>query len=234
LFEPVLGRGGYVFPHKDYFAEVFKLFKKYNIVTIADEVQMGFYRTGTQWSFEHYGIVPDIIVFGKAITNGLWPLSGIWAKEEIISPELWPVGSTHCTFSGHPLGTAIGLKTFELLECQENLGKIRKSEQYFEKIIHMLDAKYSFIKRAQVKGHAAGLDLFLPASNEPATEKVKQLINLALTDPITMNNQKYGLILTSGGMFNSSIMLSPSVYINDSDLDIFTILFETYIKMVFS
>ncbi len=233
LFEPILGRGGYVFPHENYYAEVFKLFKKYHIVTIADEVQMGFYRTGTQWSFEHYGIVPDIIVFGKAITNGLWPLSGIWAKEEIISPELWPVGSTHCTFSGHPLGTAIGLKTFELLENQENITKIRKSEQYFYKVIQTLNSKYSFIKRAQVKGHAAGLELYLPNGNEPATEKVKQLIHLALTKPITINGENYGLILTAGGMFNNSLMLSPSVYISESDLNLFAVLLESYINMIF-
>ena len=65
IFEPVLGRGGYVFPPANYFKQLFDLLHKYKIITIADEVQMGFYRTGKMWSFENYGICPDMIVFGR-------------------------------------------------------------------------------------------------------------------------------------------------------------------------
>ena len=134
VFEPVLGRGGYVFPAPNYYKQIFDILHSHNIVTIADEVQMGFYRTGRMWSFENYNICPDIIVFGKAISNGLWPLSGVWASEKIMSPELWKTGSTHCTFAGHPLGTAIGLKTFNIIENPMQQQKMSKSSQHFAEI----------------------------------------------------------------------------------------------------
>ena len=71
---------------------------------------MGFYRAGTFWAIEQFGVTPDIIVFGKALTNGLNPLSGVWAREDLISPDVFPPGSTHSTFSSNTLGTAVGLE----------------------------------------------------------------------------------------------------------------------------
>lgn len=233
LFESVLGRGGYVYPQDNYFHTLTEFFKQHNIINIADEVQMGFYRTGKMWSFEHYNIVPDIMIFGKSVTNGLWPLSGIWAREDIISPEIWPMGSTHCTFAGHPLGTALGRKTFEILEDEQNLALIKSSEKEFEKVIHYLSSSYEFIHRAQVKGHAAGLDFFKPGTNIPATEELANLIHMALYKPYSVNHQKFGLILTAGGLYNNSLMLSPSLFIDKKELELFVTLMEYYIKCVF-
>ena len=53
---------------------------------VDDEIQMGFYRAGKFWAIENFGVAPDIIVFGKALTNGLNPLSGVWAREDLIAP----------------------------------------------------------------------------------------------------------------------------------------------------
>lgn len=52
---------------------------------MVDEIQMGFWRTGKLWSVENFGIKPDVLVFAKALTNGLNPLSGLWAREELIN-----------------------------------------------------------------------------------------------------------------------------------------------------
>src|SRR5476651_1010792 len=92
---------------------------KYGILLVVDEIQMGVYRTGKLWSIEHFGVTPDILVFGKAITNGLNPLSGIWAREELISPGVFPPGSTHSTFASNPTGTAVALETVKMLEEQD-------------------------------------------------------------------------------------------------------------------
>ncbi len=84
-----------------------------------------FYRAGKFWAIENFGVEPDIIVFGKALTNGLNPLSGLWAREELISPEVFPPGSTHSTFSSNPLGTVQFLKCFHV-----EAGKISPQEFY--------------------------------------------------------------------------------------------------------
>lgn len=232
LFEPVLGRGGYVFPPENYYKELIPILQKHNIITIADEVQMGFYRTGKLWSFEHFGIIPDIIIFGKSITNGIWPLSGIWAREDIISPDLWPTGSTHCTFAGHPIGTALGLTTFTELTKADNLNKITASADYFKQTLYSISQKYDCMKRVQVKGHAAGIDFVDPRTQKPAPDILKKLIHLALTDPQVVNHKKYGLILTSGGFYESSLMLSPCVYMSKEETDLFAKLFEIYLNKV--
>lgn len=233
LFEPVLGRGGYVFPHKNYYKKIFDIFALHNIVTIADEVQMGFYRTGKMWSFENYGICPDIIVFGKAISNGLWPLSGVWASEKIISPNIWETGSTHCTFAGHPLGTSIGMQTFNIIESPNQIQKIEESSQLFQQIVQQLANDYSFITRVQVLGHAAGLDIYNPINHMPLTKKVHELIENALNTPYEYNKEKIGLILTSGGLHNSSLMLSPSVFISAEELNMFDKLFRFHLENTF-
>lgn len=77
---------------------------------VDDEIQMGFYRTGKLWGLQNFGITPDVVVFGKAMTNGLNPLAGIWAKERYINPQVFPCGSTHSTFASNPLGTAVASK----------------------------------------------------------------------------------------------------------------------------
>ena len=100
--EPVQATGGYIVPPMDYFKELKKTLDKHKVLFVADEVHMGFYRTGKMWAIEHFDVVPDIIVFGKACTNGLNPLSGIWAKEHLISPAISSIvvkQSTHWTES---------------------------------------------------------------------------------------------------------------------------------------
>src|SRR5438309_6810453 len=113
--EPIQGTGGYVIPPKGYFAELTRILHERGILIAVDEIQMGIHRTGKFWSFEHFGLEPDIVIFGKAITNGLNPLSGIWAREELISPDVFPPGSTHSTFSSNPLGTATALEVMRMV-----------------------------------------------------------------------------------------------------------------------
>lgn len=233
IFEPVLGRGGYVFPEKHYYKQLFEILRAHNIVIIADEVQMGFYRTGKMWSFENYEVCPDIIVFGKAISNGLWPLSGIWASEKFLSPEIWKTGSTHCTFAGHPLGTSIGMETFKIIENSEEIQRMKESSHLFASIIEKLKRDYPYISRAQVLGHAAGIDICDPITHKPAPEKVHILVEKALNEPCIYRGKQCGLILTAGGLYNASLMLSPSVFISKEELGMFNELFRFYINSTF-
>ncbi len=90
--EPIQGTGGYVIPPRNFFTDLKKVLDQYGILLVVDEIQMGFFRTGKLWSIEHFGVTPDVLVFGKALTNGLNPLSGLWAREELINPDDLPAG----------------------------------------------------------------------------------------------------------------------------------------------
>src|SRR5262249_39603517 len=114
--EAIQGTGGYVVPPKEYFPGLKKILDERHIPMVDDEIEMGFYRAGKFWAIENFGVSPDIIVFGKALTNGLNPLSGVWAREELISPDVFPPGSTHSTFSSNTLGTAVGLEAVRMMQ----------------------------------------------------------------------------------------------------------------------
>src|SRR3974390_2532752 len=91
---------------------------------------MGFYRTGKMWAMEHFDVQPDIIVFGKALTNGLNPISGIWAREELINPQVFGPGSTHSTFASNTLGTATGLAVMKIFAAGDYETKVREKGDY--------------------------------------------------------------------------------------------------------
>src|SRR3989344_2707607 len=120
--ESVQGTGGYVIPPKEYFPYLRKILDRHKILMVDDEIQMGFYRAGKLWAMAQFDTKPDVVVFGKAMTNGLNPLSGIWAREELINPKVFPAGSTHSTFSSNTLGTALGLEVMKMCE-EENVEK---------------------------------------------------------------------------------------------------------------
>ena len=153
--EPIQGTGGYVIPPLNFFSELKKVLDKYGILLVVDEIQMGVFRTGKMWSIEHFGVTPDVLVFGKAITNGLNPLSGIWAREELINPGEFPPGSTHSTFASNPMGTAVALEAVKMLGENDFGASVLDKGAYF------LDQLKDLQKRHKIVGDVDGLGLAL-------------------------------------------------------------------------
>ena len=153
--EPIQGTGGYVIPPKNFFIELKKVLDQHGILLVVDEIQMGFYRTGKLWSIEHFGVKPDVIVFGKAITNGLNPLAGIWAREELINPDVFPPGSTHSTFNANPMGTAVAL------EAMKMMGETDYEAMVMEKGAYLLEGLEDLKRRHKIVGDVDGLGLAL-------------------------------------------------------------------------
>src|SRR5258707_2326272 len=106
---------------------------------------MAFYRAVKFWSIENFGVCPDIIVFGKALTNGLNPLSGVWAREELIAPDVFPPGSTHSTFASNPMGTAVALETVKMLEEEDYESMTLEKGAYLLRGLKELQTRYPFM-----------------------------------------------------------------------------------------
>src|SRR5205809_1081552 len=153
--EPVQATGGYIIPPPEYFSRLKKILDERKILLVDDEIQMGFFRTGKFWAIEHFGVKPNNVVFGKAMTNGLNPISGLWAHEALISPEKFPPGSTHSTFASNPLGTAATLATLLWIEQQHYEKKVMESGAYFLRQLETLQ------KRHKTIGDVSGLGLAL-------------------------------------------------------------------------
>ena len=110
VIEPVQGEGGYV-PAPPAFLQILRrVCDQHGILLVADEVQAGFGRTGRMWSFEHAGIVPDIVCMAKAIANGL-PLSALASSKAL--QERWGKSAHGTTYGGNPVSCAAGLAVLE-------------------------------------------------------------------------------------------------------------------------
>ena len=127
LVEPIQGEAGVVVPHDGYLKGLKEICEQNNMLLACDEVQTGFCRTGKSFAFMHEGIEPDVIIMGKALGGGVFPVSGVAANKDIMG--VFTPGSHGSTFGGNPLGCAVAIAALDVLEDEklaeqsENLGK---------------------------------------------------------------------------------------------------------------
>ena len=224
--EAVQGTGGYVIPPKDYFKKLKEILDRHNILLVDDEVQMGFYRTGKFCAIEHFGVKPDVIVFGKALTNGLNPLSGIWAREDLISPKVFPPGSTHSTFSSNTLGTAVGLEAMQLIEESDFDRDVPEKGKYFIERLSELKKKYPQVGDVDGLGLALRIEICGKDGYRPDKKLTDAIANIGLSGNLSAGGKKRGLILDVGGYYKNVFTLAPSLYIEKHEIDLASELFE--------
>lgn len=132
LVEPIQGEAGVYVPSEGYLAKAKALCEKYDVLFIADEVQTGIARTGQLLAVNHENIQPDILILGKAISGGVYPVSAVFSNNEIM--EVIKPGQHGSTFGGNPLACAVAIAALEvvkdekLAENAENMGQLFRSE----------------------------------------------------------------------------------------------------------
>jgi 4-aminobutyrate aminotransferase-like enzyme len=228
--EPMQGTGGYIVPPKGYMKKLAESLKKRNVLLVADEIQMGVYRTGKLWSWENFDIIPDIFVFGKAITNGLNPLSGIWAKEELINPEKFPPGSTHSTFASNPLGTSVALEVLKMTSEDNFEKKVNDRGAYFLKRIEELKSRWKVVGDVSGLGLALRIELCEKDGFTASRKLADRMFNEGLLGDIKIGDKTYGLVLDIGGYEKNVITLAPSLLISEEEIDLGIQLFEALLK----
>jgi len=228
--EPIQATGGYIIPPKDYFVRLQKILKKYNILLVDDEIQMGFYRTGKLWTMEHFGAQPDVITFAKSLTNGLNPLSGLWAKEVMINPTTFPPGSTHSTFSSNPLGTAAGLAVMDYAERSNFEKTVPEKGKYLLDLLKKLQEDYSVIGNVDGLGLALRIEMTKNDRFTPDKALADKIEEEGLKGNIEVNGKKYGLVLDIGGYYKNVFTLAPPLTISYEEMDLFAQLFRALLK----
>ncbi len=228
--EPIQATGGYIIPPQGYFAALKKILDRYKILFVDDEIQMGFCRTGKLWAIEHFDVTPDIMVFGKALTNGLNPISAIWAKEELISPAVFPPGSTHATFSSNPLGTAVGLEVMKLIEDADYEKTVPLKGKYFVARLKKLQKKYPQVGEVDGLGLALRIEICQKDGFTPNRELTDEIMNIGLSGKLTAGGRRQGLILDVGGYYKNVFTLAPSLDITEKEMDLAVDLFEEALK----
>ena len=125
MVEPIQGEAGVIVPDDDYLKKAYDLCKESNVLFIADEVQTGIGRTGKMLCCEHHGFKPDILILGKALSGGVFPVSAILASDEVML-TIKP-GEHGSTFGGNPVACEVAMAALNVIKDEklaENAGKM--------------------------------------------------------------------------------------------------------------
>lgn len=169
IVEPIQGEGGFIFPPDSYFKEVVKICRYHNVLLVLDEIPTAFGRTGYDFPHERDGIVPDMIILGKALGGGLMPLSAVVTRGEIM--DVLAPGLDGSTFGGNPLACRVGWEVIKIMQNWPWAERSRQKGDYLMGMLKELDSPY--IKEVRGRGLFIGVELYTEVS---AWEVCKQLL----------------------------------------------------------
>lgn len=195
MVEPIQGEGGVNLATLEYFKGLRSICDKNNILLIFDEVQTGFGRTGTLFTYEQYNIEPDIMTLAKGIGGG-YPLSAILVKERL---NIFEAGEQGGTFGGQQLAMAVGISVLKEILDKNILDNVVSTGKYILNELNKIKSTYN-LKNIRGKGLLIGFDL--PKDN------ARYIVNECL---------KRGLIINATS--NNSIRLIPALIVSKRDVD---------------
>ncbi|MFN3431862.1 MAG: ornithine--oxo-acid transaminase, partial [Candidatus Sericytochromatia bacterium] len=155
LLEPIQGEAGIIVPPDGFLRRAAELCRANNVLLMLDEIQTGLGRTGKTFCYQHEGITPDVLVLGKALSGGFYPVSAMLAREDVMA--VFKPGDHGSTFGGNPLGCAVAMAALEVIE-QEKL--VERSAHLGEMVFKRLRALESpYITDVRGKGLMVGIEL---------------------------------------------------------------------------
>jgi 4-aminobutyrate aminotransferase-like enzyme len=150
---------------------------------VCDEIQAGFGRTGTLWGFEHYGIVPDLAVFGKGISSSL-PLSAVAGRADVL--DLFPPLSMTSTHSGNPVCCAAALASINLVLNENLTENSRRTGAVLHRRLHDMAVRFPQLGCIAGKGLVAGVACIRPGGTEPDGDLAFDLVERCLEKGVLM------------------------------------------------
>ena len=155
MLEPVQGEAGVIIPPEGYLRQVAELCKRSNVLFIADEIQTGLGRTGKLFACDHESVRPDIMVIGKALSGGFYPVSATLADEAIMG--LITPGEHGSTFGGNPLGAAVARASLRVIREEKLAERAQQLGTYFMEQLTEIPSPH--VKEVRGKGLLIGVEL---------------------------------------------------------------------------
>jgi 4-aminobutyrate aminotransferase-like enzyme len=171
---------------------------------VCDEVQAGFGRTGTMWGFEHYGIVPDVALFGKGISSSL-PIAAVAGRADIM--DLQPAGSMTSTHTGNPVCCAAALASIDLVIGENLVANSRAMGAVLHGRLREVQSKFPQIGRIDGKGLVAGLTCVTPGGKEPDGDLAWEVVERCV--------HKGVLMFSPVGLGGGTVKISPPLVITE-------------------
>ena len=150
IVEPIQGEAGVVVPDENYLPEAFHLCKASNVLFIADEVQTGIARTGRMLACDHVDVRPDVLILGKAVSGGIFPVSAVLADDEIML-AIKP-GEHGSTYGGNPLGCAVAMEALRVVKDEKLSENAEKLGILFRERMNDLIQKSELVNLVRGKG----------------------------------------------------------------------------------
>jgi ornithine--oxo-acid transaminase len=155
MLEPIQGEAGVIIPSQGYLKKVAEICKQNNVLLIADEIQTGLCRTGKLFASQHEGVRPDMVVVGKALSGGFYPISAVLADKAILG--LFKPGEHGSTFGGNPLAAAIARAAIKVLVEEKLAERATELGNYF--VEQLLEIPSKHVKEVRGRGLLIGIEL---------------------------------------------------------------------------
>lgn len=155
MLEPIQGEGGVLIPPSGYLKQVSEICKKNNVLFIADEIQTGLGRTGKLFACDHEGVRPDMVVIGKALAGGFYPVSAVLADEPVMG--LFQPGEHGSTFGGNPLAAAVARAALRVIVDEHLVQNAAELGEYFTDQLAEINSPH--IKEVRGRGLLIGVEL---------------------------------------------------------------------------
>jgi ornithine--oxo-acid transaminase len=155
MIEPIQGEAGVIVPPAGYLKQVSELCKKHNVLFVADEIQVGLGRTGKMFACQHEGVRPDVVILGKALGGGFYPVAAVLADQPIMG--LFQPGEHGSTFGGNPMAAAVGRVSLEVLQDEKLVENAAKMGEYFMDQLAEIPSKH--VKEVRGRGLLIGVEL---------------------------------------------------------------------------
>ncbi len=156
LIEPIQGEGGVIIPPAGYLKKVAELCKQNNVLFMADEIQTGLGRTGRLFACDHEGVRPDVMIVGKALGGGFYPVSAVLADRPVLG--LFTPGEHGSTFGGNPLAAAVAREALAVIRDEHLSERADQLGTYF--IEQLAEIPSPHIKEVRGKGLLIGVELW--------------------------------------------------------------------------
>ncbi|MEW6502966.1 MAG: ornithine--oxo-acid transaminase [Chloroflexota bacterium] len=155
LIEPIQGEGGVIIPPAGYLKEIAQICRENQVLFIADEIQTGLGRTGKLFACDHEDVRPDMIIIGKALSGGFYPVSAVLADKPIMG--LYQPGEHGSTFGGNPLACAVAREALKVIVDENLIENARQMGEYFLERLEEIPSPH--IREVRGRGLLIGVEL---------------------------------------------------------------------------
>jgi ornithine--oxo-acid transaminase len=169
LVEPIQGEAGIVVPPEGYLREAAKLCREHNVLLMVDEIQSGLGRTGKLFAYMHEGITPDVVIIGKALSGGFYPVSAVLSSREVLG--VFTPGDHGSTFGGNPLACAIARAALKVIVDERLAERSAELGAYAMDYLRKLHSPHV----VEIRGKGLWIGIQLNTAARPFCEALKHL-----------------------------------------------------------